>query len=185
MRIKEKLTQFVCYNPNISVSAGVYFADSKMPIRISLHEGESYLKKAKDNESKDSICIFNKSFRWNDGTYTIKKVMEDGKLYAEWLREKKLSRSLAFDIMVASKNINRKGNIDFDLIPIIAYSISRNVRDDNVKKELIDRLITKDIKNSEIEFIKYPLMIALMKTRNVEEVQYVNAKKRVSKSNTK
>ncbi len=170
MRIKEKLTQFVCYNPNITVSAGVYFADPKMPIRISLHEGERYLDIAKDNKTKDSICIFEKAFRWNEGPESVEKVMKDAELYTKWLKEKKLSRNLAFNIMVASKNIKRKGNINFDLIPIIAYSISRNVSDDNVRKELINRLITKDIKNSEIEFVKYPLMIALMKTRKVEEV---------------
>lgn len=170
MRIKEKLTQFACCNPNISISAGVYFADSKMPIRISLQEGERYLGIAKSSDTKDSICIFEKAFRWNEGKYNIKKVMEDGKLYADWIENKKLSRSLAFTIMVASKNIRRKDNLDLDLIPIVAYSLSRNIDDDSVRKEMIDRLITANINDSEIEFIKFPLMIALMKTRKVEEV---------------
>lgn len=170
IRIKEKLNYFVCLNPNITISAGVYFADSKMPIRISLQEGEKYLEKAKSSKTKDSICIFNEAFRWDEDIYNIKKVMKDGELYTKWLEENKLSRNLAFTIMVASKNINRKGNIDFDLIPLVAYLISRNVNDENVKKEMIDRLVTADIKDSEIEFVKYPLMIALMKTRKVKEV---------------
>lgn len=170
MRIKEKLTRFVCNNPNITVSAGVYFADSKMPIRISLHEGERYLGKAKSRNTKDSICIFEKAFRWNAERNNIEKVMEDGELYANWLKEKKLSRNLAFNIMVASKNIKRKDALNLNLIPIIAYSITRNVADDEVRMEMMNRLITADIRESEIEFIKYPLMIALMKTRKVEEV---------------
>ena len=170
IRIKEKLNYFVCLNPNITISAGVYFADSKMPIRISLQEGEKYLEKAKSSKTKDSICIFNEAFMWDEDIYNIKKVMKDGELYTKWLEENKLSRNLAFTIMVASKNINRKGNIDFDLIPLVAYLISRNVNDENVKKEMIDRLVTADIKDSEIEFVKYPLMIALMKTRKVKEV---------------
>lgn len=170
IRIKDKLTQFVCNNPNITISAGVYFADSKMPIRVSLNEGEKYLDKAKDSNTKDSICIFGKAFRWNVGPESIEKVMEDGELYTKWLKEKKLSRSLAFTIMVASKNIKRKGNINFDLIPIIAYSIARNVKDDTVKNPLIEKLITGDVKASEIEFVKYPLMIALMRTRKMEGI---------------
>lgn len=170
MRIREKLSQFVCFNPNITVSAGVYFTDSKMPIRISLQEGEEYLSKAKENKGKDSICIFDEAFKWSGGTHNIEKIMGDGELYTKWLNEKKLSRGLAFIIMVASKNIKRKGNIDFDLIPKVAYSIARNVSDENVRQKLTNRLITPNIEDSEIEFVKYPLMIALMKTRKMEGI---------------
>ena len=70
--------------------------------------------------------------------------------------------------MVASKNVRRKGILDFDLIPQIAYSLSRNIRDEQVKRKMIGRLITSKIEDSEIEFIKYPLMFAQMKTRDVK-----------------
>jgi CRISPR-associated protein Csm1 len=168
-RIKEELSRFSCYNPNMTISSGIYIADPKTPVRITLYEGEKYLERAKDREGKDSICIFEEVFSWKDDIYSIDKVVEDGNLYAKWIKRGYMSRGLIYNIMVGSKNINRKGNLDFDLIPHLAYSLSRNIQDEKVKRDMMGRLVTPDIKDSEIEFIKYPLMFALMKTRDVEE----------------
>src|SRR5690606_28307922 len=124
-------------------------------------EGEKYLDEAKSSEGKDSIFIFGRSFKWSndkDENYNIEKVVKDGEEYSQWIKEKHLSRGLAHNIMVASKNVRRKGILDFDLIPQIAYSLSRNIRDEQVKRKMIGRLITSKIEDSEIEFIKYPLM---------------------------
>lgn len=168
-KIKKELSRFACYNPNITISGGIYIADAKTPVRITLYEGERYLEKAKEREGKDSICIFGKVFSWKDDVCSIEEVVNDGNLYTEWMNRGYLSRGLVYNIMVASKNIRRKGSLDFDLIPQIAYSLSRNIQDEKVKRDMMGRLITPDIKDSEIDFIKYPLMFALMKTRNVEE----------------
>ncbi|HHW70293.1 MAG TPA: hypothetical protein GX392_02980, partial [Clostridiales bacterium] len=168
-RIKEELSRFACYNPNVTISGGIYIADAKTPVRITLYEGEKYLERAKKREGKDSIGIFEEVFSWKDDIYSIDKVVEDGNLYTEWIDKGYLSRGLVYNIMVASKNIKRRGNLDFDLIPQIAYSLSRNIQNEKVKRDMMGRLITPDIKDSEIKFIKYPLMFALMKTRDVEE----------------
>lgn len=171
-RIREELNRFTCHNPNISISAGIYISDTKTPVRITVQEGEKYLDEAKSSEGKDSIFIFGRSFKWSndkDENYNIEKVVKDGEEYSQWIKEKHLSRGLAHNIMVASKNVRRKGILDFDLIPQIAYSLSRNIRDEQVKRKMIGRLITSKIEDSEIEFIKYPLMFAQMKTRDVKE----------------
>lgn len=169
IKIKEELRRFACYNPNVTISGGIYIADPKTPVRVTLYEGEKYLERAKGREGKDAICIFDKDFSWEGDVYSIEKVVKDGNLYAEWINQGHLSRGLVHNIMVASKNINRKGNLDFDLVPQIAYSLSRNIQDEKIKGDMMKRLITPTIENSEIEFIKYPLMFALMKTRDVEE----------------
>lgn len=169
MKIRAKLDEYVCLNPNITISGGIYITDSKTPIRISLTEGEKFLEKAKSSECKDSVYIFDKDFRWKNHLFNIDKVVSDGEKYTSWLKDGLISRGLCYNIMIASKNINRKGNLDYDLIPQIAYSLSRNIQDKNVNNEMIQKLITPNIKDSEIEYIKYPLMIAMMKTRNVKE----------------
>lgn len=169
MEIREKLSKFACLNPNVTISGGIYITDSKTPIRISLEKSENYLDAAKSYKYKDSIYVLGKDFRWKNDLNSIEKVMEDGKKYSIYLSEGLLSRGLAYSIMVGSKNIKRKGTLDFDLIPEIAYLISRNVQNNEIKNEMLAKLITPDIKDSEIESIKYPLMIALMKTRNVKE----------------
>ncbi len=168
-RIREELSRFACYNPNITISGGICIADAKTPVRITLYEGEKHLEKAKKCEEKDALCIFERNFRWSSDKYSIEKVVKDGDEYTDWINREYLSRGLVYNIMVASKNIKRRGNLDFDLIPQIAYSLSRNIRDESIRDNMIERLITSNIKDSELEFIKYPLMIALMKTRDVKE----------------
>ncbi|MCF6464272.1 type III-A CRISPR-associated protein Cas10/Csm1 [Clostridium sp. Cult1] len=169
IEIKEHLSKFTCYNPNITISGGIYITDSKAPVRITLYEGEKALEYAKEYEGKDALSLLNKAFSWQKGKYNVYKLVEDGIEYANWINKEYISRNLAHDIMVGSKNIKRKGNIDFDLVPQIAYSLSRNIREEEIKSEMIRRLITPHIEDSEIEFIKYPLMIAIMKTRDVKE----------------
>ncbi len=172
VRINDKLIEYVCQNPNITISGGIYIADPKTPVRITLYEGEKYLEKAKKREGKNALYMFEKDFSWEDGMYSIKKLVENGEEYTDWINKKCISRGLAYNIMIGSRNINRKGQIDFDLIPQIAYSLSRNIKDERIKNDMIGRLITPHIKDSEIEFVKYPLMIALMKTRDVKEDKY-------------
>lgn len=165
MEIKNRLNEYVCQNPNITISGGIYMANSTVPVRITLYESEKYLEKAKDRKGKDALCLFGKDFSWQYGKYNVKKLVEDGREYADWINNKYISRGLVYNIMIASENIKRKGEIDFDLIPQLAYSISRNIKNEQIKNILIKRLITPHIEDSEIEFIRYPLMIALMKTR--------------------
>ncbi|GMG97781.1 type III-A CRISPR-associated protein Cas10/Csm1 [Tepidimicrobium xylanilyticum] len=172
IRIKEKLSEYTCFNPNISISGGIYIDDSKTPVRITLNEGENCLDGAKNHDGKDALYIFGQSFSWAKGKYNVNKLVRDGEEYEKWIVKKYLSRSLAHNIMVGSKNIKRKGILDFDLIPQIAYSLSRNIENDTIKNNIIGRLITPRIEDSEIEFVKYPLMFALMKTREIKEDQY-------------
>ena len=169
IEIKEHLSKFTCYNPNITISGGIYITDSKAPVRITLYEGEKALEDAKEYEGKDALSLLNKAFSWQKGKYNVYKLVEDGIEYTNWINKGYISRNLAHDIMVASKNIRRKGNIDFDLIPQIAYSLSRNIQNERIINKMLERLITAHIEDSEIEFIKYPLMIAIMKTRDVKE----------------
>ena len=127
MRIKDKLNEFVCFNPNITISGGIYISDSKTPVRVTLYEGERCLDEAKSYEGKDALHVFGQAFSWSKGRYNINKLIKDGLEYTDWIDNKYISRSLAYNIMVASKNIRRKGSLDFDLIPQIAYSLSRNI----------------------------------------------------------
>lgn len=171
MRIKDKLNEFVCFNPNITISGGIYISDSKTPVRVTLYEGERCLDEAKSYEGKDALHVFGQAFSWSKGRYNINKLIKDGLEYTDWIDNKYISRSLAYNIMVANKNIRRKGSLDFDLIPQIAYSLSRNIANEKVRESMIERLITPRMEDSEIEFVKYPLMFALTKTRDVKEDQ--------------
>jgi len=170
IEIRKKFEEYVCYNPNITLSAGLYICDSKTPIRMSSQEADVYLEKAKMREGKNSICIFDNAIDWF-GEYSFEKSVQDAETYKKWENENKISKSLIYNIMLASKNIDlrRKRPQDFHLIPKLAYSLARNIKDENVLRELKRKLITSKIDDSEIEFIKFPLMITLLKTRTNKE----------------
>lgn len=170
-KIKEKLDEYVCFNPNITVSAGVYICDSKTPIRVTSEEAEKSLEKAKSRENKNSVCIFDCAINWFGKEDSLEKVLKESEMYKDWLQSKSISRSLIYTIMTASKNIKLNERIDFDLIPRIAYSLARNVNSKEIKEKMFKKLITSKIEDSEIEFIKLPLMVTLMKTRDIREVK--------------
>jgi CRISPR-associated protein Csm1 len=169
LKIRKKLNEFVCRNPNITLSAGIYICDSKTPIRITSEEAERYLEMAKNSEEKNAVCVYENVLNWF-GINSLEKALEDSSIYKKWLSNKEISRGLIYNIMLASKNINSKNNRhDLDLIPRIAYSLSRNVSNKEIRNILLKKLITSRVEDSELEFVKIPLMVTLMKTREIKE----------------
>jgi CRISPR-associated protein Csm1 len=169
IKIREDFSRFVCENKNITISAGVYITDSKTPIRMSAIEGESLLEKSKNIEGKDRITILDNPFEWH-GENSLEKAYAEGKEYAEWLKKNYISRGLIYNLMLASKNIKTNENrIDYDMIPKIAYSVSRNVTNKDVTRKIFTEVISSNVEVG-IEFVKYPLTIALLKTRGKREV---------------
>ncbi|RKD31282.1 type III-A CRISPR-associated protein Cas10/Csm1 [Thermohalobacter berrensis] len=168
LEINRKLEQFVCKNPNITLSAGIYICDSKTPIRITSEDAENYLELAKSSEGKNSVCVFGEILNWY-GDNSLEKSIKEAENYKKWLENKHISRGLVYNIMIASKNFNKENRPDLDIIPRIAYSLSRNITDKDIKNYLFKKLITSDIEDSELDFIKVPLIITLMKTRKTKE----------------
>ncbi|WP_048055560.1 type III-A CRISPR-associated protein Cas10/Csm1 [Methanotorris igneus] len=69
-KIREDFKEFVCYNPFITLSAGIYLTNPKFKFKRAVEFAEEELERAKDNEIKDiikknSLSIFSTPLNWD------------------------------------------------------------------------------------------------------------------------
>jgi len=86
-----------------------------------------------------------------------------------WLEEDKVRRGLYYKLLQLYRNYVKETEIDPRIYPKIYYYVARNVKDENVRKELIDTLLNGMQGNlsvrSVIGNLDVILYLVLMKTR--------------------
>ncbi len=67
--IRKEFKKFVCYNPFVTVSAGIYLINPKFKFRRAVEFAEEELDRAKDNKieviEKNSLSIFSSPMNWD------------------------------------------------------------------------------------------------------------------------
>jgi len=64
--VYENFRKFTCYNPHITLSAGILVFNNRYPIIRGAIEAEEALEKAKNyQENKNSLNIFGENFKWD------------------------------------------------------------------------------------------------------------------------
>ncbi len=172
IEIKKQFSQFVCGNQHLSLSGGIEVTHAKLPIRVSVFEAEEKLEHAKsvvykEVAYKNSLSVLGETFSYETnqftaGQYCIEDVLKDADQFTDWLQQKKISRGLLYNIRLISK---LPKNVQLTYVPYLAYSIERNINDQELKQYLKNNLIVNEMKYSKLDYIKHPIMIALMKTR--------------------
>ncbi|XRO77255.1 type III-A CRISPR-associated protein Cas10/Csm1 [Methanocaldococcus sp. 10A] len=86
-RIREDFRNFVCNNPNITLSAGIVIVNPKFEFKKAVELADEELDRAKDNKEiikigekpkeKNSICIFNSPLNWNRVGYYSKEELDE------------------------------------------------------------------------------------------------------------
>ncbi|MHA1337659.1 MAG: type III-A CRISPR-associated protein Cas10/Csm1, partial [Promethearchaeota archaeon] len=64
--INNIFTKYVVYNPQITISAGIYISHPKFPLYQAANLSGMQEDRAKSNEGKNSICIFEKVYYWDE-----------------------------------------------------------------------------------------------------------------------
>ncbi|BAB59253.1 hypothetical protein [Thermoplasma volcanium GSS1] len=167
----------------INISAGVTVVSPKFPLRRAVLIAEENLKKAKENRTeKNSIRIFDTTMGWDTydkmneiGEYIYKKAYNN-----EEPNKNKLGKGFPYFLNNLGKAYNKrieKGTEITDKIasgsvtipcPMLYYYISRNYKskDENEKKELINRLCEKDYENW--KYMNYLSSYIVIKIRSGE-----------------
>lgn len=75
--------RYVCYHPDITLSAGITVCHSRFPLSQAASQADDALKKAKEN--RDRICVFDTVLEWpdfeqaiDDGLFLDRIMQEDG-----------------------------------------------------------------------------------------------------------
>jgi CRISPR-associated protein Csm1 len=177
-RIRKDFEEFVCYNPTITLSAGIVLVNPKFEFKKAVELADDELDRAKDNieiikigeepEEKNSVCIFNSPLNWKRVGCCKEKVDEfdETSLENHFLNAiKSLGRRRILHIsqIVATKlnEVIEEGDEEILSINLpyywrIKYYLHRNFKEgEDIKKEVkfLERYVDVKIKKA----IKYYL----------------------------
>lgn len=148
--IRKEFREYVCNNPNLTLSGGIAIVPPKYPIKRGAQESEEAEKQAKgyflvnkDNikiSSKDAFTILGMPLGWN---YEYTKVMSLKNEIVELIKEEKIAKSFISKVhnLFILSNIKNEEVTNQRIFWMSAYDLERlrNITNDKKAKELIEK----------------------------------------------
>lgn len=184
--LRNDFKAFVCTNNNLSASAGIIFTKPNYPISQSAllaGEQESLAKKTTPRLEKDKVGVLDIQLSWKEFSEFIDYADELISFIETESGKKEIPRSFLYYIYSVTNNIfDKKGKINLRKLnkatANLHYMFARKkitssvIETENKQKkinkllyELAVRLLLSEEKEKEFKKIKFPLTIALYKTR--------------------
>lgn len=147
--LNNRFNEYVCFNPNIHLSAGIVLCKPHQPIDTVSNLVENSLEKSKGGD-KNQITLFSETIPWDN----FKKITEIKRKIYNWMKSGWLTRSMLykFNTLIDMAHYERKllkmGKITIDDIEYskwrayLSYLIERNFARDKTKDKRLD--IIKD-----------------------------------------
>lgn len=162
-KINEEFKEYTCKNPDINISAGIFFCKPKYPISIAAKAAGERLNDSK-NKGRKRITLFGDTVEWVNGKgNSFEELLSFGEeLYNHIVSEEKenrLSRGFVHGLLRKYKQYD--SGRDLNYIPAIIYQLSRNVKDKELRDDLRDKLIKKEL----FKNINIPASYALLRSR--------------------
>lgn len=164
-RIINEFNIYTSYNKSLTISAGIDIFEAVSPVRYAIERAEKMLEKSKDVINKNSFSVLNVSIS-ND---FLKEINEEITCYEKGIINNELSRGVIYDIysalIMSLENEEKYRERYMRFIPHIAYSIKRNINNDEWTKKLKETFVFLDIDITTIKKYKVILGFVLMNTR--------------------
>lgn len=163
-KINEEFKKYTSENKSFHISAGIDLFDSVTPIRYAISRAEDNLELSKKTEGKDSFTVLDCTIKNSELPFIIEEINK----YEEAILKEKIARGGIYDIYTAIyESLKDKKIITryMRYIPHIAYSIERNISDDNFKNELKNTFVHMELKEENLRKYKVILAYALLNTR--------------------
>jgi len=162
--IRDEFTEYTCNNVDITLSAGIYLCKPKFPINIFSKATGEELEKSKDR-GRNRITVFGDTVEWESTEIvSLKELLSLGEDIYSYVEDKRIPRGFVHGLLRKYRQFN--GGTDSNFIPAIIYQLTRNVKDEALRKELKSKLITD--KKGYFNHIKIPASYALLKSRRGE-----------------
>ena len=202
LELRKKFKEFTCNNPDFGISGGIFIGRHNTPIHLVAKFAESLEEKAKDaRKEKDAVAIFEKVFIWQENgdekgiSYcfnaqngkdgeegigsefmVLSDAIELAKVFEKYMQEDKVKRALLYKLLSLYKQYyaSNDGYLDLMIYPKIYYYIGRNIKADDVRKELAKALLEgmRGLKGGKgykpdlvIKNLTVPISLVLMRTR--------------------
>jgi CRISPR-associated protein Csm1 len=190
--------EYTCFNPDITISAGIVVTSSHFPVSRGAILAEKALEKAKkysgNNFDKNRICVLDTVFEWGyDGSSDFEKMIELKDKIVDLIKNKGVERSIlqrTQDSIKGMKAVFKKlesDKLDVPAIWKLKYYVIRKYKlkdkpelfdfisyvDEMVKKKLDEvkqkKLGKKNTKYVNLDIIGTAVRIAEFQTRTKEE----------------
>lgn len=172
-RLREEFSEFVCKNPDITLSAGIVAVPPRMPLAHAVKAADDHLEEAKKVLGKDRVSIFRECLPWSDRSSekgysslllqgeAMEKALADGSLSRSFLHNVHSIWEMAFakcdNIHENDKKTAERTRIKRHL-PYLKYQIARNVKSSE-KKRIEEMLVPS------FGWARFPIQWTIMRTR--------------------
>ena len=153
---RKALAQFTNNNPSVTISGGITLVNPHVPVRNIADEAEELLEQSKAKDGKNAITVFGTTVSWDE----YETCLQDGKFLQEQLEinqhdsKKGVSKGVIYKFLDfanrAEKTLGNKTGIA-DVSELInanmkdriwksnmVYIITRNVKDEGLRRRLLD-----------------------------------------------
>lgn len=160
--INDEFKDYTCKNPDINISAGIFLCKPKYPISFAAKGAGEQLETSKEKGRK-RITLFDDTAEWVSGNDNLgmDELLSFGEQLYNCISNKDLPRGFVHGLIRKHKQYNKGQDPNF--IPAVIYQLVRNIKDDDLRRELKAKLITD--KNGYFKRIKIPASYALLKSR--------------------
>ncbi len=202
LRLREEFRKFTCNNPDFGISGGIFIGRHNTPIHLVAKFAENLEGEAKNlRKGKDAVAIFEKAFIWQEDEkekgvsycsneeenekngkvgksefIVFEDILELSDMFEEYMKIGSLNKALLYKFLSLHKQYYDplSDGLSLMIYPKIYYYLGRNIKDDNVRKELTKALLEgmRELKEGKgykpdlvIKNLTVPISLALMKTR--------------------
>ena len=145
-------------NKNLNISGGITIMSPSKPIRLGIKEAEENLSASKKVKGKHAITLLDRTIKLE----RYENVLETVNVFKEYIDKKNISRTCFYNMM----SILDVNNIDeyYHSIPLLMYSLKRNVVNEHIRCELKKEIATKNTIEEVYELV-VEMKLAIMQTR--------------------
>ena len=145
-------------NKNLNISGGITIMSPSKPIRLGIKEAEENLSASKKVKGKHAITLLDRTIKLE----RYENVLEIVNVFKEYIDKKYISRTCFYNMM----SILDVNNIDeyYHSIPLLMYSLKRNVVNEHIRCELKKEIATKNTIEEVYELV-VEMKLAIMQTR--------------------
>ena len=156
--IKERFSEYTL-NKNITISGGITIQSPSAPIRFGIKEAEEYLNQSKILDGKNGITLIHTSCKMNE----YEQVLEQVNVFRKYITNQDISRSNFYNMMKVLDVENMEKY--YRNIPILLYSLKRNVKNKDVRQDLISKISMVNMNCDQLKKLVLEMKLAIMQTR--------------------
>lgn len=146
-------------NENITISGGITIQSPSAPVRFGIKQAEDYLNQSKMIDGKHGITLIHTTCRMNE----YENLLNEVEVLKKYIDQDDISRTNFYNMMKVLDTDQEESYLRS--IPVLLYSLKRNVNNIRVRQDLIARIGSSSIDMDNLKKTVLAMKLAIMQTR--------------------